>query len=176
MKMTINAKNFDLTESISTFIEGKFERFEKKVDKNRTVTVTLSTNKEGQKVEVMLYVAGHPLKMEAVTDSLYVSIDKLVDKLNYQINKLNAKSHERKHESIRYVTNQFKGDENKNMEKQPIVKRKQFNMKPMMEEEAVLQMDMLGHSFFFFLNGETDTMCLLYKRKDGNYGLIEGVQ
>lgn len=177
MNTTIITRNFALTESIETFVKEKFERLTKRVDKETNIQITLSTGKEGQKAEALLSVAGQPIKLEAVHKSLYVSIDNLVDKVNYQVNKLNDKSHERKHDSIRYLKENFEGDEEDTMEqKQPIVKRKQFDMKPMMEEEALLQMEMLGHSFFFFFNGETDTMCLLYKRKDGNYGLIESVR
>jgi putative sigma-54 modulation protein len=177
MKTTITTKNFELTKSIETFVKEKFERLAKKVDKDTIIQITLSTGKEGQKAEALLYVAGHPLKMESVHENLYVSIDNLIDKVNYQVNKLTDKSHERKYESIRYLKENVEGDDEETMEqKQPIVKRKQFDMKPMMEEEALLQMEMLGHSFFFFFNGETDTMCLLYKRKDGNYGLIESVR
>ncbi|WP_180953930.1 ribosome hibernation-promoting factor, HPF/YfiA family [Bacillus sp. M6-12] len=179
MKLNITAKNFELTKGITQFVEEKFERLTKKVDKNTTLHVTLSTSKEGQKAEVMLHVAGQLLKMEAVHSDLYVSINTLIDKVNYQVNKRIEKSNKRTHETIRYAENikLNEGDEDITMEqKEPIVKRKQFDMKPMMEEEAILQMEMLGHSFFFFFNGETDTMCLLYKRKDGNYGLIESVR
>jgi putative sigma-54 modulation protein len=174
MKTNITTKNFDLTKGIIDFVKDKFERLTTKVDTNTTIHIKLSTSREGQKAEALLYVDGKLLKMEMTDTSLYVSIDKLVDKLTYQVNKLTDKMQERGHDSIRYLTEEGDGEETMEQTK-PIVKRKQFDMKPMMEEEALLQMQMLGHSFFFFLNGETYTMCLLYKRKDGAYGLIEGV-
>lgn len=176
MKTTVTAKNFDLTKSILSFVETKFESLQEKVDKNTSIHVTLSTGREGQKAEALLYVEGTMLKMEKIDENLYNAIDVLADKLSNQVNKLTDKRNDKGKDSIRYMTTTESEGQETMEQTQPIVKRKQFDMKPMMEEEALLQMEMLGHSFFFFLNGETYTMCLLYKRKDGAYGLIEGVQ
>lgn len=176
MKTTITAKNFDLTKSILNFIEEKFEGLQEKVDSNTSIHVTLSTGRQGQKAEALLYVQGTMVKMEMIDVNLYNAIEILAGKLSNQVNKLTDKRNGKTKESIRYMKTTESGGKETMEQTQPIVKRKQFDMKPMMEEEALLQMEMLGHSFFFFLNGETYTMCLLYKRKDGTYGLIEGVQ
>lgn len=179
MRTRITAKNFDLTKSIISFVEEKFERLQDKVDSNTSIHVTLSTSRKGQTAEVLTYVQGTMLKMKQTDDNLYNAVDVLAGKASHQVNKLNEKRNEKSSNSIRYMTTMTtneRGAEGTMETKQPIVKRKQFDMKPMMEEEALLQMEMLGHNFFFFFNGETDTMCLLYKRKDGAFGLIEGVQ
>lgn len=176
MKTTITAKNFDMTTSILNFVTEKFERLQEQVDENTSIHVTLSTGREGQKAEALLHVEGTMLKMEKVDESLYNAVDVLAEKLSTQVNKLTGKLNEKGKDSIRYMTTTEREVKETMEQTQPIVKRKQFDMKPMMEEEALLQMEMLGHSFFFFLNGETYTMCLLYKRNNGDYGLIEGVQ
>lgn len=176
MKTTITAKNFDLTKSILNFVEEKFQRLQEQVDENTSIHVTLSTGRDGQKAEALLYVEGTMLKMEKVDENLYNAVDVLANKLSTQVNKLTGKYNEKSKDSIRYMTTTESEVKEIMEQTQPIVKRKQFDMKPMMEEEALLQMEMLGHAFFFFLNGETYTMCLLYKRKNGDYGLIEGVQ
>lgn len=183
MNFKFTVKHFELTPSIKSFAEKKLERIAQKTDKGSTISVTLETSKNRQKAEVMVYVHGSLLKVETADDVLYVAIDKLADKLNFQVSKRIGKSKKKSQATIRFLEDNIhfseentEGVDEETMgEKSPIVKRKYFDMKPMMEEEALLQMQLLGHAFFFFFNGETDTMCLLYKRNDGNYGLIEGV-
>lgn len=172
MKLLITAKNFQLTEGIREAIESKLERFNKFIIQDDKVKVVLEVRKYGHKIEVMFPVRDGFVKAESIDEDLYVAVDLVTDKLKSQLskyaNKLVSKRHEiDKHfEALRVVTTEVK------VEKR-IVKRKSFNMKPMGEEEAVLQMEMLGHETFMFFNAETNTMCLIYKRNDGNYGIVE---
>lgn len=171
--MNITTKNFELTESIESFVHAKFEKITDKFNGVQIKKINLSVIKNEHKAEAILNVAGKTLTMESVNEDLYIAITLLVDKLSYQVRKQLDKAQRRDNDSIRFSPNKTKGDVIMEQEKKPIVKRKQFNMKPMGEEEALLQMEMLGHSFFFFFNADTESMCTLYKRKDGNYGLIE---
>lgn len=172
--MNITTKNFELTESIESFVHAKFGKITVKFNGVQIKKINLSVIKNEHKAEAILNVAGRTLTMESANEDLYTAITLLVDKLIYQVKKQLEKAQKRDNNSIRFSSIQTKGDEGKmEQAKKPIVKRKQFNMKPMGEEEAILQMELLGHSFFFFFNADTESMCTLYKRNDGDYGLIE---
>src|SRR5699024_3887500 len=118
---------------------------------------------------------GTILRAEEATDDMYATIDKVVDILERQIRKHKTKLQNRYQDgrTIRFENIAPLTREEEEKEKPKIVKTKRFDMKPMDVEEAVLQMELLRHNFFMFLNAETDDLNVLYKRKDGNYGLIE---
>lgn len=174
MRLVITAKNFKLTKSIKNFVEEKFKKLEGLVPTNEHVSINFEVDKMEHKAQGWMFINKSLVKVTVKEKDLYVAIDNLVDKLKFHISRAIEKSHETTHESIRLLENPKENFAEEN-EGRKIVKRKSFEMKPMMEEEAILQMELLGHSFFMFFNAETDSMCLLYKRKDGNYGLIEGI-
>jgi len=178
MKLFITARNFDLTQGLKDAIENKLSKFEKFIDESQRVQVTMEVHRKYQKIEIMFYLDGTFVKEEVKDEDLYTALDVAVDNLKYKLSRFAFKRFEKEHENKGlYVETDsfFPSYEDVDEPPIPVIKRKQFNMKPMHEEEAILQMEMLGHEFFMFFNAETETMCLLYKRKDGNYGLIEGV-
>jgi putative sigma-54 modulation protein len=113
------------------------------------------------------------LRAEEATEDMYASVDKAVDKLNRQIGKYKTKLEKKYkgHDTIRfeYIPDVEAGEKSESK----IVKTKRFSIKPMDPEEAVMQMELLGHNFFVFTNGDTEEVNVVYKRKDGDYGLIE---
>ncbi|MDF2879493.1 MAG: hypothetical protein K0R54_50 [Clostridiaceae bacterium] len=178
MKTLITAKNFELTEGIKTYIQEKLSKFDKFVTKETTSKVVLEIKKYGQKIEITVPVNNRFVRVESIDDYLYVAIDMAIDKLKIQIDKYIDKINERGDKTIRRadIDEDFdEDDEDDELNNSPkIVKRKRLAVKPMNEEEAILQMELLGHQTFMFFNDYTDSMCLIYKRKDGNYGIIEG--
>ncbi|WCF11744.1 ribosome-associated translation inhibitor RaiA (plasmid) [Paenibacillus thiaminolyticus] len=174
MNIKITARNFELTFSINTAIEEGLKKASKFLPPENNVQVVLQTSKHGKKIEIMTMVHGSFIKSEVEDKDLYAAIDLATEKLIRKLAKITDIRNNKCHQSIRYSnfdTATIHPEIKATYER--ITKRKQFNMKPMMEEEAVLQMEMLGHDTFMFFNGETNKMCLLYKRKDGNFGLIE---
>lgn len=152
-------------------IEEKVEKFGKYFKDDTEAQVTLSVERNRQTVELTIYIHGTILRVEETTSDMYESVDKAVDKLNRQIKK-HKKKLEKRHRSNNII--RFESIENiEEEDESKIVKTKKFPVKPMDAEEAVLQMDLLGHGFFVFMNRDTDEVSVVYKRKDGNYGLIE---
>ncbi|WCK57737.1 ribosome-associated translation inhibitor RaiA (plasmid) [Aneurinibacillus sp. Ricciae_BoGa-3] len=175
MQVIITAKNFELTKAIKAYIEEKFEKLEKYADKDKAIRVNVSTQNGFRKAEAIAYLNGAVIKLDETTSDLYIAIDILVDKMKYQLSKTADKLKGQEHRSIRFMSERKVKEPESENEKPKIVKRKQFDLKPMTEEEALLQMEALNHQTFIFFNPDTDTMCLLYKRKDGNYGIIESL-
>ena len=171
MRINITAKNFDLTQAIKDIIIDKVGRLEKCFSKEVEAKVVLESNRYGKKIEVLLSTQGKFLKSECIEEDLYVAIDLVMDKLKTQIERFSDKLNKFDFDSIRQVNDRYDYKDEKKVGK--IVKRKQFDLKPMMEEEAILQMELLNHNTFMFFNAEIEAVCLLYKRKDGNYGIIE---
>ena len=170
----ITARNFKLTEGITNHVNSKLEKFEKFLNQNERMNVTLESNKYGKKVEVSFRLASKPLRASVVDDDLYVAIDLLVDKLNKIIQKNNGRDSNRT--SIRYAKAVSESEQyarNIEVNQPKIIKRKIVPSKPMFEEEAIEQMELLDHRSFIFHNESTGTVCMMYKRNDGNYGILE---
>jgi len=174
MKITISGKNIEVTDALRDVTEKKLSKLEKYFQQDVAVDVTLSVERNRQIIEVTIPFSGARLRAEESTDDMYGSIDNVIDVLERQIRKHKTKLQRRTQmgETIRFENiTSLPVDPN---EKEPkIVKTKKFAMKPMDEEEAVLQMELIRHSFFVFRNSDTDEVNVVYKRKDGNYGLIE---
>ena len=134
--------------------------------------VVIKVRGKEQKIEITVPAMHYTLRSEESHSDLYAAIDLTVDKLERQIRKNKTKINSR---IKRNVIQNFEMDLEDNFEEDNsvVLKRKKIDMKPMDEEEAILQMNMLGHSFFVFKNADTDSICVLYLRKDGNYGIIE---
>ncbi|WP_213974792.1 ribosome hibernation-promoting factor, HPF/YfiA family [Tepidanaerobacter acetatoxydans] len=171
MKLNISGKNFTVTKALKDYAEKKLGKLEKFFDSEVEAQVTLSVEKNRHIVEVTMPINGMLLRGETETYDMYSSIDAVVDKLEKQIEKYKTKTARNiKKKSFDYSGN---GKKASNENEPRIVRIKKFALKPMDLEEAVMQMDLLGHNFFVFSNAETDEVNVVYKRRDGNYGLIE---
>jgi len=174
MKITISGKNMDITDALRDVTEKKLGKLEKYFYEDVSVNVTLSVEKNRHIIEVTIPFSGAIIRAEESSDDMYQSIDKVIDVLERQIRKHKTKLQKKNKglETIRFENIQALPPEDDDKEPK-IVKTKRFAMKPMDAEEAVLQMELLRHSFYVFRNAETDEVNIVYKRKDGNYGLIE---
>ena len=174
MNVKVSGKNLEVTDALRDNVIAKLEKFGKYFKEDTEAQATLSVEKNRQIIEITIPINGSILRVEESTEDMYASVDKALDKLNKQIQKHKTKLEKRYkgHDTIRF---EFIPDLDTNQEKsQPsVVRTKRFAIKPMDTEEAILQMELLGHSFFVYMNGETDDVNVVYKRKDGNYGLIE---
>ncbi len=174
MKFNIHGKKLEVTESIKGYIESKIGRLDKYFENPDNITATVSIKLVGKKqvVEVTINTNSFVIRGEESNNDLYASIDLVSDKIERQIRKNKTRMHKK-------INKDKIKDFNLSYEQEPeekndtIVKRKIVETKPMDEEEAILQMELLGHDFFVFKNANTDTFNILYKRKEGNYGIIE---
>ncbi|MDK2919024.1 MAG: putative sigma-54 modulation protein [Candidatus Petromonas sp.] len=172
MRVIVSGKNMEVTDALKDAVTGKLERFSKYFKDDIEAQATLSVEKHRQIVEVTIPLNGTILRAEEENDDMYSAIDRAIDKLHKQMEKHKTKLEKRYqgHETIRF---EHMPVSERNKEESKIVKTKKFAIKPMDPQEAVMQMDLLGHNFFVFTNAETDEVNVVYKRKDGNYGLIE---
>ena len=171
MKVNVSGKNFDVTRALKEYAEKKVGRLERFFETNVEAQVTLSVEKNRHITEVTMPINGMLLRGETETQDMYSSIDMVVDKLEKQIEKYKTKiSRNIKKSSLRYNDKEHKATKDNEPK---IVRVKRFALKPMDIEEAVMQMDLLGHDFFVFSNAESNEVNVVYKRRDGNYGLID---
>ena len=171
MKFNIRGSKLEVTEAISNYIETKLSRLNKyfKDFDEIEANVVIKTQGINQRIDVTIPIKRVILRSEEVDKDLYTAIDKVTDKLERQIRK-NKTRNMRVKEAIALVDFETTKEEDT---EETIVKRKTLNLKPMNEEEAILQMNLLDHPFFVFKNADTDTISVLYKRKDDNYGIID---
>ena len=170
MKINIRAKDFEVTDSIKSYVKEKASKLNKYINKeDMEVNVVLSGNKNNAYItEFTLNTGALYIRAEEKNPDLYATIDLAIDKIERQIRKNKTKLSKRREEIFIYE----EIEEIKDNEKS-IVKRKNIELIPMNEEEAMLQMELLGHDFFIFKDSDSMDIKVLYKRKDGNYGLIE---
>lgn len=173
MKFNIRGKKLEVTPSLKSYIEDKIGRLDKYFENpdNIEATVLIKVSGINQVVEVTINTHGLILRGEESNKDLYASIDFVTDKIERQIRKNKTKIHKKiSKDTIR----DFKVIESEVTEdKKDVVKRKTVEMKPMSEEEASLQMDLLDHDFFVYKDADTGSINIVYKRKDGNYGVLE---
>lgn len=173
MRIRVSGKNIEVTNALKERVEKKLSKFEKYFNPDTEANATLTVEKNRHIIEVTIPFNGVILRGEEATEDMYSSIDNVVEKLESQIAKYRTKLERKiKDGSVRFENFSFNQEEDDD-EEPKIVKTKRFAMKPMPVEEAVLQMELLGHSFFMFYNAESDEVNVVYKRKDGDYGLIE---
>ena len=172
MKFTIVGRNMEITPALREAVEGKIGKLDKFFNPNTEVHVTLSVEKGRQKIEVTIPVKGNIIRSEQVSNDMYVSIDLVEEVIERQLKKYKTKIVDKKQNagsfSQLFVENDYVDDEEVR-----IVRTKKFDIKPMYPEDACIQMELLGHSFFVFINAETDQVNVVYKRKGDTYGLIE---
>ena len=164
MKITISGKNIDVTEGLKAAVNEKLGKLEKYFTPDTNVIVTLSVEKERQKIEVTIPVKGNIIRSEQVSNDMYVSIDLVEEVIERQLRKQQEAGNFQKE----YLEHDYLEDEDIQ-----IIRTKKFGMKPMYPEDACVQMELLGHTFFVFRNAETDEVNVVYKRKNNTYGLIE---
>lgn len=170
MNVIISGKNIQVSPALKDHVERRIGKLEKFIPFNEA-QVTLSVEKDRHKVEVTIPINNYLLRGEEETGDMYASVDMVIDKLERQMRKHKTKiSKKNRSETIR---NAEPASESYEDSEPRIVRSKRFLMKPMSAEEAVLQMNLLGHDFYVFSNAETDQVNVVYKRKDGDYGLIE---
>ena len=174
MKVNISGRNINVTNSLKDYAEKKVGKIAKYFDGEVEAQVTLSVEKDRHIVEVTMPVNGMILRGETETHDMYTSIDLVVDKLEKQIEKYKTKITK----NVRKTSAKINGNVEKSAyaktDGEPkVVRTKRFALKPMDLEEALMQMELLGHDFFVFTNAQTELVNVVYKRRDGNYGLIE---
>lgn len=172
MKFIISGKNLAVTEGIKTAVEDKLGKLERYFTPDTEVIVTLSIEKERQKIEVTIPVKGNIIRSEQVSNDMYVSIDLVEEVIERQLRKYKNKIVDRK-QSAGNFQQAYLDKEYEEEEEVKIIRTKRFDIKPMYPEDACVQMELLGHNFFVFCNAETDQVNVVYKRKGNTYGLIE---
>ena len=173
MKYNIRGDRMVITNAIKDYTESKLGRLEKYFkDDDITANVLARVRGNNQIVEVTIPTSKFILRSEEENDDLYAAIDLVTDKLERQIRKNKTRLNRNVKENVKEFNFDYEILEDEES-KEKVVKRKNIEMKPMDEEEAILEMELLGHSFFVYKDMDTDKVCVLYKRKDGDYGLIE---
>ena len=172
MRYTITGRNIDVTPGLREAVIEKIGKLERYFNQDTEAIITLSVTKDRQKIEVTIPVKGHIIRAEEQSTDMYVSIDLVEEIIERQLKKYKTKLIYKKQSHIDfsefYVQEETEADDEIKIEKV-----KKFAMKPMDPEEACVQMELLGHSFYVFLNAETEEVNVVYKRKGQTYGLIE---
>lgn len=173
MKMTVRGKNnFEVTEALKEYVQKRLNKIDKYFDVNTEAQAVLGTLRGLHTVEVTVGINGMILRAEETTGDMYASVDLVVDKLERQIDKFKTKINRKSRQvgGLKAVPELPPAAEETELR---VVRTKRFPVKPMPLEEAILQMNLLGHDFYVFANADSDEVNVVYRRKDGNYGLIE---
>ena len=172
MRFIITGRNIDVTEGLKSAVEEKLGKLDRFFAVETEVNVTLSVEKERQKIEVTIPVKGNIIRSEQVSSDMYVSIDLVEEVIERQLkrykNKIVDKQQNASEFAPEYIEKEYEDEE-----EIKIIRSKRFGIKPMVPEEACVQMELLGHNFFVFFNAETEQVNVVYKRKGNTYGLIE---
>ena len=172
MNITISGKNIEVTDGLRAAINEKLGKLERYFTPETDVIVTLSVEKERQKIEVTIPVKGSIIRSEQVSNDMYVSIDLVEEVIERQLRKYKNKIVDKHQAGGNFQKAYMENDYMENEDIQ-IIRTKKFDIKPMYPEDACVQMELLGHNFFVFCNAETDEVNVVYKRKGNTYGLIE---
>ena len=173
MRIKITGRNIELTEGLKAAVEDKLNKLEKYFTPDTEVNVTLSVEKERQKVEVTIPMKGSYIRSEQVSSDMYVSIDLVEEVIERQLKKYRTKLVTKQQNAAAVFKQDFLDEKSEDDEEIKIIRTKHFGIKPMYPEDACVQMELLGHTFFVFRNAETDEVNVVYKRKNNTYGLIE---
>ncbi|MCI9533111.1 MAG: ribosome-associated translation inhibitor RaiA [Lachnospiraceae bacterium] len=172
MRIIISGKNIEITDGLRQAVEEKLSKLERYFTPETDIVVTLSVEKERQKIEVTIPVKGNIIRSEQVSNDMYVSIDLVEEVIERQLKKYKNKIIDKKQSAVNFQK-EFIEKEIDDEEDVEIIRTKRFGMKPMYPEDACVQMELLGHNFFVFQNAETEEVNVVYKRKGNTYGLIE---
>ncbi len=168
MNIIVNGRHLEITEALRNYAVEKIGKFEKYLSNINEAIVTLSVEKYRHKAEVLLKVNGVMIQAEGTTGEVYSAIDGVVEKLEKQVLRYKEKLQSHRKGEKRTIAATHKEEE-----KGRIIKHKKFDMKPMSPDEAVHHMELLDKDFFVFVNDASGAINVVYRRKDGNYGLIE---
>lgn len=171
--MIVRGKNIDITPALKDYVEKRVGKITKYFDQLGEITAILTVEKGRHIVEVTVPVNGMLLRGEEATADMYTSIDLVIEKLERQIEKHKTKIARKFRGNGGFKGELVKATPGDTGEEFQLVKTKRFAVKPMAVEEAILQMNLIHHDFYVFTNAETEEVNVLYRRKDGNYGLIE---
>jgi putative sigma-54 modulation protein len=189
MKLQVSGKNLDVTEPIVAYAERKLTKLTKHLPESTRVELELAVERnpsiaDSQVVEATVWTKGPVLRARESSADMYASIDMLADKLERQVKRYRERRHRGRPHHAGTLGAPLPGRSEDDGELAPvdgpdqplIVKTKRFNMKPMHPQEAALQLELVGHDFFVFTSSDTDEVAVLYRRRDGNFGLIEPVR
>ena len=173
MRVVIVGRNIEVTDGLKEAVEEKLGKLDRFFAPDTEVKVTLSVEKERQKIEVTIPVKGSIIRSEQVSNDMYVSIDLVEEVIERQLKKYKNKLIDKQQDAAafaqEYIDKEYVDDD----ADVKIIRTKRFDVKPMDPEEACVQMELLGHSFYVFFNSETEQINVVYKRKGNTYGLIE---
>ena len=172
MKVNILGRNYRTYGKLEETIEKKLDKLGKYFSDDITANVVLSHVAGRDKIETTISAKGTIFRAEDISNDIYESIDVVVDKLSSQMSKFKGKLQKRYNDN-KALKFEFLPEIEEEEEHGEVVKKKVFELRPMDEEEAILQMEMLGHQFFVYLDADAGTVNVLYKRKAGDYGLLE---
>lgn len=175
MKFNIIGRKITVNEKNSEYIKKKLSKLDKFFKTEAEARIVIGTVKDSEYIEATIFYDGIIFRGEVTDVDVFTAADKAVDLIERQIRKNKTKLEK---QTKRSVFNEFPEEDIADDEvgEFKIVKRKRFHVKPMSAEEAVLQMNLLGHNFYVFKNRENDEMNVVYKRKDGNYAIIESIE
>jgi putative sigma-54 modulation protein len=172
MRFIITGRNIDVTEGLKSAVEEKLGKLDRFFAPQTEVNVTLSVEKDRQKIEVTIPVKGNIIRSEQVSSDMYVSIDLVEEVIERQLKKYKNKIVDKQQNTAGF-TSEYVDKDYDDEEEIKIIRSKRFGIKPMVPEEACVQMELLGHNFFVFLNADTNEVNVVYKRKGNTFGLIE---
>ena len=173
MRITITGKNIELTDGQNEAVEDRLSKLEKYFTPETEAHVTLSVEKERQKIEVTIPVKGSVIRAEQVSNDMYVSIEVVEETIERQLKKYRNKIVTKQQSAEKFFAQEYLEKDAEDDDEIRIIRTKRFGIKPMYPEDACVQMELLGHDFFVFLNAETEEVNVVYKRKGNTYGLIE---
>ncbi|MBR5970352.1 MAG: ribosome-associated translation inhibitor RaiA [Lachnospiraceae bacterium] len=173
MNITMVGKNVDVTAGLRSAVEEKLGKLERYFSPDTKVNVVLSVDKERHKIEVTIPVKGKIIRSEQVSNDMYVSIDLVEEVIERQLKKYKNKLIDKHQDASVNFKREFIEKEFTDEDEIKIERVKRFDIKPMYPEDACIQMELLGHGFYVFVNAETDETNVVYKRKGGTYGILE---
>lgn len=179
MKITTQGNGIQIGNRLAEKIESKLAKFEKHFGEEGSFNIKIHPERELKKVELTLKIQNRVYRAEARDEEILNAVDRTIDKLESQIRRQKTRIEKQKkdysfvRDYLRDVLPESDDIDDAEYEEKKIIKRKSFELIPMETDDAILQMEMLGHSFLVYLNAETGNVCVIYKRKDGHYGLIE---
>ena len=175
MKISVRGDKIKVTEAMNNYVVEKLKKIDKYLDNPEEVnaSVVVRVEKQGQKVEITIPLKNFMLRAEETKEDIYAAVDTIIDKIERQIRKNKTRIMSRQVKTaFDFAIPEFEADD-EDVSDTKVIKRKKVEVKPMNEEEAILQMELLGHQFYMYKDSETDKPAVVYKRNDGNYGIIE---
>ena len=172
-----NGLNLKITEGMKTAIENKLESLDKFIDDDTEISVKVTQKKLEVKIVVMVIYNGKLIKITERDDDFYVALDKVVDTLKMQVKKQHTLKVKRENDQSKTIRTYFTEDLEDEVDEPHIVKRKDIELQPLTEAEAIQEMESLGHNAFVFLDADYQgCVSMIYKRNDGNYGILQDLK